>query len=294
MASAWIKMTIIDFWPCRNDRAMLAARQAVDHARRSQDGYLLDEALLAFLMAQQGSSATPEEGLASLDELTGDVARSRRFEASDLAVRGLYRSWQGAFDEARDLVSRGIKIAEALGMGIEVAMFETILGVVEEEAQEPIAAERSYRRGYEIAEELGWEGYKTTPSGLLARMLVELGRLDEAESYASITRDDAGADDIGPQVMGRSTQAVVLAAQDRFDEAEQLAREAITMYAEAEDPNGQGTIRMDMAHVLRMAGKIDEAEEAARSALAFFERKGNRASSAWVGAFVEQLGGSTS
>lgn len=81
----------------------------------------------------------------------------------------------------------------------------------------------------------------------------------------------------------------MLAARGRFAEAEELGREAIQMFADAEDPNLQGRIRMDLAWVLRMAGKPTEAEYAAQEALAFFERKGNRPSSDATRAFIEEL-----
>ena len=289
LAGAWTKMVIIDFWSCRYDRAMIAARQAVDHGRRSMDGFLLDEALLAFRMAEQWGSVTPEEGIASLDELTGDITRSRRYEATDLAVRGVYHGWLGAFEEARTLIMRAIQVAEGLGLGIEVAMYQAFLGVVETEALDPVAAERCYRRSYEIADQLGWEGYKTTPSGQLALTLVELGRLDEADKYAAITTEAADTDDLGPQVMGRSARAVALAARGRFEEGERLAREAIAMFAEAENPNDAGTIWMNLARVQQLAGKTGDAGEAARSALAFFERKGNRPSSDAARTFLQEL-----
>lgn len=61
------------------------------------------------------------------------------------------------------------------------------------------------------------------------------------------------------------------------------------MLEDAEDPNGQGSVRMDLAQVLRMAGKSVDAEHAAREALAFFERKGNRSSSGATRAFIAEL-----
>lgn len=290
LATAWTRLAVLDFWPCRNDHAELAARRAVQHARRSDDEHLLGDALLVLLVAQRSGSATPEEGLATLDELSEDIARSRQFEAAALAVRGLCRSAQGESEQARGLVSLGVEIAEALGTRIGVSMYEMFLGDVEMEAGDPTAAERAYRRSYEIADEIGWEGFKTTPAGWLARMLCELGRFDEAERYTTIVRDATAADDLGPLVVGRSVEAVVLAARGRFDDAEHLGREAIRMFADAEDPDTQGLIRMDMARVLLMAGKIEEAAHAAQEALVFFERKGNRASSASTRTFLTRLG----
>lgn len=290
LATAWTKLAFLEFSPCRNDHAELAARRAVEHARRSDDEHLLAEALFFLLVAQNGGSATPEEGIVTLDELLEDTARTRQMEATALAVRGSYHSMEGSLEQARRLIVLGIEIAEALGIPTKVAVHEMFLGDAETEAGDPIAAERAYRRSYEILDELGAEGFKSSAAALLARTLCELGRFDEAEGYATIARGVAAEDDLGPQVFGRSVQAMVLAARGRFAEAEELGREAIQMFADAEDPNLQGRIRMDLAWVLRMAGKTKEAEHAAREALVLFERKGNRPSSSAARAFIDELG----
>ena len=80
------------------------------------------------------------------------------------------------------------------------------------------------------------------------------------------------------------------AARGEFVEAEQFAREAVELCADAESPNLQGDAWLDLARVLRMAGKPGEAGDAAGEALAFYERKGNRPASANARAFIGGLG----
>ena len=289
LATAWAKLAFLEFTPCRFDRAERAARRAVEHARRSGDDRLLTDALRYLLFAQLFGSATPEERRRTLDELTEDISRTRSLEASALAVRGSFRAMEGSFDEARRLTGLAIEIAEALGTRVMVALYEAFLGYVEREAGDAIGEERAFRRNYEILDEMGQEGFKSTAAADLAHALCALGRFDEAHGYAAIARSVAAEDDLSSQVFGRSAQAMVLAARGKFDEAEQLAREAVQMLEDAEDPNGQGSVRMDLAQVLRMAGKSVDAEHAAREALAFFERKGNRSSSGATRAFIAEL-----
>lgn len=179
--------------------------------------------------------------------------------------------------------------AEALGSRVMVAVYEAFLGNVEREAGDAIAAERAFRRSYEILDEMGQEGYKSTAAAELAHVLCALGRFDEADGYAAIARSVAAEDDLASQVFGRSVQAMVLAVRGEFDEAEPLARGAVQMLEDAENPNGQGGVRMDLAQVLRMAGKPADAEHAAREALEFYERKGNRPSSDATRAFIAEL-----
>ena len=81
----------------------------------------------------------------------------------------------------------------------------------------------------------------------------------------------------------------MLAARGEFDEAERLARQAVELYAEAENPSAQADTWMDLAKVLRTARKAAEAEHAAREALALYERKGNHPASASTRAFIDEL-----
>jgi tetratricopeptide (TPR) repeat protein len=274
--------------PCRFDHAERAARRAVEHARRSGDDRLLTDAIRYVLLSQVFGSATPEEGLRTLDGLTDDLARTRSLEASALAVRGVFRAMDGSFEEARRLAGLAIEIAETLGT-VLVAVYQAFLGDVELEAGDALAAERAYRRNYELLDERGQEGYKSTAAAELAHVLCALGRFDEAQGYATIARSVAAEDDLASQVVGRSAQALVLTARGEFDEAEQLAREAIQLLEEAESPEAQGVARLDLARILRSAGKPADAEHAARDALAFFQRKGNRPSSDETRAFIAEL-----
>ena len=224
-----------------------------------------------------------------MDELGDDLSRSRLTESFALVFRGMYLAMEGAFDEARRLIGLGREIAEGIGQSFGVAATDEELGTLEMWAGDPVAAERAFRRNYEHLDRLGDEGHKSTAAANLARALVDLGRHDEAERYTAIARDVAAEDDLASQVLGRTAQALVLAARGRSAEVDDMAREGVGLYLEArsEAPNFVGEAWMDLAKVLRMAGKSAGSAEAAREALALFERKGNRPASASTRAFIE-------
>ena len=134
---------------------------------------------------------------------------------------------------------------------------------------------------------MGDEGHGSTGAAMLARALCDLGRFEEAERYVEIALRTGADDDLATQAPARSTQALVHAARGEFAEAEQLAREAVDLMADAESPNFQGDVWMDLAQVLRMAGKLEEAGQAAGEALAFYERKGNRPASGTAQALID-------
>ena len=289
LATVWTRLAEIEWMPCRYETAERVGRRALDLARRLEDGRLLTGALGLVIAAQMFGPTTPDEGIRSLDELSGDLAMSRASESFGLVVRGMYRAMDGELDEARRLIGIGRDMSEGLGLSFEVAAADEELGALETWAGDAVAAEREFRKNYERLDRLGDEGHKSTAAANLARSLCELARFDEAETYAEIAMRVAAEDDLASQTTGRSARARVLAARGEFADAERLAREAVDLYAEAEAPNFQADTWMDLAKVLRMAGKLDEAAGAAHEALALYERKGNRPASASTRVFIDEL-----
>ena len=228
LATAWTLLAFLGFMPCRYDQADLAAGRAVEHARRSGEEVLLARALRMRLFSQDLGSAIPEAGYRTLDEMGDDIARSRPLEASALAFRGSFAAREGSFDEARRLTGLAIEISEALGTKGFVAVHEQWLGGVELLAGDPVAAERAFRRSYEIHDEIDNEGNKSTASALprvraLCARPVGLKRSCSPPPLEALQTED----DLASQVIGRSAMALVLASRDAFDEAERLAREAV-------------------------------------------------------------------
>ena len=236
LATAWTKLAFLEFIPCMYDRAGRAAREAVEHARHSGDERSFNDALRYLLFSQCFGSTTPAEGSDTLNELADDISRFRLLEASAVAVRGSFQAMVGSFDEARRQTGLAIEIAESLGSRLMVGVYHAFLGNVELDAGDALAAERAFRTNYEILDAMGQEGFKSTAAAELAQTLCTLGRFDEAERFAIIARDVAAEDDLSSQVFGRSAHAIVLAARLQFDEAEQLAREAVEMLRGAESP----------------------------------------------------------
>jgi class 3 adenylate cyclase/tetratricopeptide (TPR) repeat protein len=293
LAMVWSELAHIEWIPCRYETAERAGRRALEHARRTGDERLIASALFPLIVAQSFGGATPEEGLRSLDELQGDLARSLQTEALALVVRGKYHAMTGELEEGRRLIGLALDTSQRFGLAFSVAAILEELGELEMWAGDSVAAERALRRNYETLDRLGDEGHKSTAAANLARALIELGRLEEAERYAAIAREVAAEDDLASQALGRTAQALVLAARGSPD-AEGLAREGVEMFLEAgsEAPNLVGDAWFDVAKVLRMAGKPDAAAEAAREALALYERKGNRPASATVRAFLGKISAS--
>ena len=288
LADAWTKLGFIEYMPSRYDHAARAERRAVAYARACADDRLLFKALRLQMMSESYGSTTPDEGLRRLDALGDDARRSRPIEVAALAVRSRYLRMRGEVREARRIIELAAATAEAVGMRFFVAVCEGLRADLEYRAGDLVAAERAARRSYEILDATGHLGIKTTHAAQLATYLARLGRLEEAERFASIGRT-AAEDDLPSQSISSMAETIVLFARGDLEGAEDQARAVIAMVADAEEPEAQGDARMELAHVLRAAGRPSEAGDAAREALALYERKGNRPAAESATAFIEAL-----
>ena len=63
LATAWAKVAFLEFIPCLYDRAGRAAREAVDHARRSGDDRLFNDAFRYLLFSQMFRPHHAERGV---------------------------------------------------------------------------------------------------------------------------------------------------------------------------------------------------------------------------------------
>ena len=77
-------------------------------------------------------------------------------------------------------------------------------------ADDPAAAERELRWGYDTLGEIGELGWLSTVAGILGEALCAQGRYDEAEELTSVTEESADAEDAYSQALWRSVRAKVL------------------------------------------------------------------------------------
>ncbi|MHB8959655.1 MAG: BTAD domain-containing putative transcriptional regulator [Candidatus Limnocylindrales bacterium] len=124
-------------------------------------------------------------------------------------------------------------------------------------------------------EERGQPGFLSTFSPTLGRSLCALGRYSEAEPCARIGHDLGDESDVLTQTLWRQVQAIVDAHRGETEEAERLAREAVTLSEQTDSPTYQAQALCDLAEVLRCAGREPEAADALAQALDRYERKGN-------------------
>jgi ATP/maltotriose-dependent transcriptional regulator MalT len=93
----------------------------------------------------------------------------------------------------------------------------------------------------------------------LAQLLLEQGRIDEAEKFALAARETVSGEDIVSRATTRVALAQVRAAQGRDDEAETLFAEALDIVSEGEHCRILLDIVPPYADFFRAHGRADDA-----------------------------------
>jgi tetratricopeptide (TPR) repeat protein len=203
------------------------------------------------------------------------VGGRRDAEVGVLEALASLEAMRGRFDEARDLHGRGGRTYAELGQKARLARLTAVGTRIELLAGDRAAAERELRAAYAIYEASGERAYLAAVSASLARLLCELGRYDEAGQLAEIAERTAARGDLTTQVRRRAAQAKVLAQRGALDEAEALARAAVTLTDGTEFPDWRADTLLDLSEVLRSAEHTEQANTAIREAVRLYDSKGN-------------------
>ena len=271
---AWCLRASIDWILGRFAEADEAWQRAAEHARRANEERELFE-ILAWRASAAVVGPTPvDEAIRRCLEIGEQVQSSPVAVGETLHPLAALYAMQGDFGEARSLMREGDDILDELGRMYSAALSQQE-AFVEMLAGEPGAAENRLRDGYARLEEMGEKALLATTAAMLAQAVYQQDRLEEAEAFCDVSRDAAAGDDLSAQVLWRVVRAKILARENRHEEAEALAREAVELVAKTDCLTYHGDALLDLAEVLQLGGRPDEAEEAVRGALDLYEEKGN-------------------
>lgn len=145
------------------------------------------------------------------------------------------------------------------------------------------------RPAYEALAAMGEKARSSSRVAILAGIVYELGRYDEAMELADEADAVSAVDDMEPQIWLRGVRAKVLARRGRFDEAEREARANALLAEETDWPGYTGMAWSDLAEVLYLAGRSNDAAAAARRAEEFLEAKGSLVLLGRVRAFRQEI-----
>jgi class 3 adenylate cyclase/tetratricopeptide (TPR) repeat protein len=205
----------------------------------------------------------------------------------------LARAWLlamlGRFEEAWEIAREASDRWREFGGDAAHEAADWVLAEIAKLAGDHQSAADHLRLVCDRHEARGERSHLSTYAPRLGRWLCALGRHDEAERLAQLGRELGSEHDVVTQALWRQVQALIHSDRGQHTQAEQLAREAVSITEHTDILDLQGDALCDLAEVLAAAGRSDEAAAALERALERYERKKNRATIAQVKPKLEEL-----
>jgi class 3 adenylate cyclase/tetratricopeptide (TPR) repeat protein len=275
LAKAWRRIADVHWMVNHWSEQAQALEQALVHAQRAGDDREAAGALMRLPMSLYYGPMPVAEATARAEAILERAQGARVVQSTALVCLAGLHAMSGRFEEARPLLAQGRAISDELGFRVWVAGFSLAAGDIEMLADDPVAAERELRRGYEALETMGERALLATIAAELARAVCAQGRYEEAEQLTRVSEELARPLDVSAQIAWRTVRATCIAAGGDLADAEDVARKALQAAEQTDDLNRQARVLVDLADVVRRASREPEAVLLREKALALFERKGN-------------------
>jgi tetratricopeptide (TPR) repeat protein len=280
LALAWRLVVNVHGVAGQYSRAKEAGERSTSHARLAGNARLMARNGTAFAqIALYGDTPVPE-AIAVCERLMADGQGDRQVECAFMCTLAQLRAMNGELAQARTLYRRARELLRDLGQGIWAAWTAVDVARVELHGGDLAGAESEIAADFVFLKQRGETYFLTTVAALLARIVRDLGRDDDANRYLAVAEELAAPDDIEGQALWRAIRAPIVARGGNATLAEELARTAVELIRKTEAPMMQADALVELADVLKMNGKRDEAQRANEEALALYAAKGNVVSAA--------------
>jgi predicted ATPase/DNA-binding SARP family transcriptional activator len=286
LARAWRLIAQAHYLARQAGPSAEASARALEHGRRAADRLELREIIEWLCVALMLGPTPAHEAAACCEELLADVERDPTLEPTVLSVLANVQAMQGHMKEAEALIARWRSAVGGLGESIWLSAVD--FGFVAF-VDDPAAAERELRPGYEALRRIGEKSHFSSVTGLLARAVCAQGRYDEADQLSRESERAARPNDIHSHILWRTARAKVLAHRGELEAGEALAREAVAFAAESDFLDSHGDALTDLAEVLCLAARRHEAASALAHAVQLYELKGNALSAERARARLNEL-----
>jgi predicted ATPase len=192
------------------------------------------------------------------------------------------QAMRGRFAEARELAARSTATYEELGLRFSLAAWCLRPASVELLADDPAAAERILRSGFDTLSSMGEKVNLSLIAASLAKAiyLQGRGREEEAEQLTVVSEEATSPEDVWSQVAWRSARATILASRGESAASSELAREAVELIEGTDALNMRASSLLSLARALAAAGRSEDAAKSAAEAVRLYEAKGNVVSAA--------------
>jgi predicted ATPase/class 3 adenylate cyclase len=286
LARAWLAKATGHNGVGQHSSMLAAAQHALEHARRAGDMATEQTANVMISSAMIWGPTPAAEGLALSELALREYLGRPLLEATVERRVAVFKAMLGEFEEARRMLDHCEEIFREFGRRTDLARMAFSRGPLEWWARDLEAEERWLLDSVERLEQMGEHGWLSTVAALMARVLFELGRYDEAERYVERSRELTATDDLASETMWRASGAKILAWRGRAEEAVAMAKEAVAIANSTEGLLWQADSYQDLATVMRLLGRPDDEKAALQEAITRYEAKGvgvegARLASAW-------------
>ena len=229
-------ITMIFWWLGDGEGATRHAEAMLDLAHRAGRPELesLARTQLSAIAGVRGDTAG---AVALLDEAESlaESSGSREAMGYALAVHGR-RFGESESDEAEGYLRRALEIFEEIGAAGRYGWTLSNLASVYCQRGDLPLAEKTFREAVRRLRRTHEQGFLVEAERGLAEVFVEQGKIDEADRLVADAERRVGRDDVWTRASLLHARGLVLAAQDRTEEAESAFRRALeiiepTMYA---------------------------------------------------------------
>jgi DNA-binding SARP family transcriptional activator len=287
LARAWRLLAQAHYLAREGGPSVGASERALGHGRRAEDRFELREIVAWYCVALMLGPTPVPEALTRCEQLAADARTDPPLEPTVLAVLADLEAMQGRMESAGALLARWrLAVAELGEPAWLLPIYFGFFALVDD----PKAAERDLRAGYDVLKKLGETSHFSSYAGHLARTMCALKRYDEALRLSEESEESARPNDVHSQLLWRSARIQALTHQGELDAAEPLAREAVAFAAGSDFLDSHGAALSDLAEVLRLTARRREAAAALERAIRLYEQKGNIVSAARARARFEAVG----
>jgi tetratricopeptide (TPR) repeat protein len=289
LAKAWRLIAMTHQIAGRLDRSAEAIENVIHFAGQAGNQRLVARSGVGLSLNALYGPTPVAQAIQQCERIVADSMLGRQSQALIQCKMAQLLAMSGDFESARTMIRRGRGMLRELGQGMHAASTGLDLAVVEWLAGDLQNAEREIRSDFQFLERHGETFMLSTMASLLARLVREQGRDDEALVLTQTAEAAAAANDVDAQVLWRSTRAPILARSGAWAEAEAMGLEALEQARQTDVPILLADTLCELAAVQRLANRSESERTALVEAIALYTAKGDRVSAARATARVSRL-----
>jgi tetratricopeptide (TPR) repeat protein len=275
LAESWSLLGLVHLFTCAFGAAEEAWEKAAAHAHAGGDQREHLEALAWVPLVVWAGSRPVDEAIERCHDVFRRARGDRKALSTALFSAANLEAMRGNYDEARRLIADARSMLEEVALTVWLAgPLAEMSGLIELWAGDAAAAERELEWGVRALQRIGELAWLPTLAGLLAEVLYQQGRDDEAEAALRLAEETAGSEDAYSQGLLQIVRAKILARGGHAEAAGGLARRAVAAIEGTDFPFLHAFVLTGLAEVLRRNGLEAEADEAVAKAVESARRKG--------------------